>query len=297
MENWLDIEFNHAKYTKNLWGRSVIQAIDMDNCIELYNCMHRTTEKIDTQMTLLGYDQYLWTSSVHKYLGDTALHLAMRQRKMMCVHMLLILKAKTDINNAAGISAESLSLTLFGTTIKNLEYEAYKFILNRINFKDIPKLPDSFRYRHIEKEAWKLMEDGRILYSELPTSFAGDDTILNKHLYNIRKSHLSFNLKKPAGTIGVDNESTATGQENNTANSETSATATASGAATLSPYKGPTWTKEFDRDGRHYYYNQVFVLTNDLHCQKNMRLFICFCCASLCDSLLVSRVGRNLQAI
>jgi hypothetical protein len=107
--------------------------------------------------------------------------------------MLLLLKAKTDIPNASNINANDMCVSYFGTTAKNLEYEAHKFILHRTNLKDLPKLPDSVRYRNIEKEAWKLMEQGRILYSELPKSFAGDDAILNKHLHTLRKSHLSFN--------------------------------------------------------------------------------------------------------
>lgn len=197
IENWLEIELNHAKYTPNLWGRAVLQAIDQDDCIALFNSSKREGFDIDTQITILGYAQYLWTAQFHKFLGDTALHLAIRQKKMMCVHMLLHLKARFDIPNAAGITADDMCQSFFGTSAKNLKYEAVKFILHRTNLKDIPKLPDSVQYRHIEKEAWKLMEQGRILYSELPKSFAGDDAILNKHLAKLRKSHLSFNMPKP----------------------------------------------------------------------------------------------------
>ena len=135
-----------------------------------------------------------------------------------------------------------------------MEYEAYKFILNRINLKDIPKLPDSFRYRHIEKEAWKLMEEGRILYSELPTSFAGDDTILNKHLYNVRKNYLSFNLKKPGTPSAVPDNAAA-----NAAPSTALADGTTATSLPTAPLANPSapWVKEVDRDGKPYYYNQV----------------------------------------
>jgi hypothetical protein len=205
IEDWLQVEFNHAKYSLSSWGRSVVHAIDMDDCFALFNASKITPlsgADLNTQVNTLGYDQYLWTSAVHNYIGDTALHLALRQNKMMCVHMLLILKVKTNIVNAFEETAESMCMSMFNTDIKNLAYEAIKFILNRIDLKDIPRLPDLAQYRNVEKEAWDLMWEGRVCYTELPKSFMEDDKVLEKHLAVVRKDFLSFNYatrkKKPA---------------------------------------------------------------------------------------------------
>ena len=250
IKNWLDVEFNHAKYSKNSWGRAVIQAIDLDDSIALFNCMGKPGANINAQIDILGYDQYLWTCMVHKYLGDTALHLAMRQRKMMCVHMLLLLKARTDLSNQSGETADSLSIKLFGTSAKNLEYEAFKFILNRTPLKDIPKLPDDPRYRNIEREAWKLMEQGRVLYTELPKSFGESDPILEKHLFLIRKNYLSFNLPKKTSSSTISNPSELTSaEEKEKENKDIS--------PTLSPEIIREWELTADADGNEYYYNSV----------------------------------------
>jgi hypothetical protein len=186
---------------------------------------------------------------IHKYLGDTALHLAMRQKKMMCVHVLLILKARTDIPNQKGETADSLSIKLFGTTAKNLEYEAYKFLLNRLPHKDIPGLPDEPRYRQVEKDAWKLMEQGRILHSELPRSFGGADPILDRHLYLIRKNYLSFNLPKKV----------LPGQEAAPTETEQAAAATAVPAPEAAEAAPPVseWIIKTDAKKKQYYFNQV----------------------------------------
>jgi hypothetical protein len=206
---------------------------------------------INAQVDILGYDQYLWTCMIHKYLGDTALHMAMRQKKMMCVHVLLVLKARIDIPNQKGETADSLSIKLFGTSAKNLEYEAYKFLLNRLPHKDIPGLPDEPRYRQVEKDAWKLMEQGRILYSELPRSFGGADPILDKHMYLIRKNYLSFNLPKkgtppvPAAVPGVDDSAAA------------STAASAPDAAAEAAPPPSEWVVKTDGKKNPYYFNQV----------------------------------------
>lgn len=242
IQSWLDVELNHAKYTKDLWGRSVIRAIDLDDSIALYDCMNKPGVNIDTQIDFLGYAQYLWTCMVHKYFGDTALHLAVRQRKMMCVHMLLRLHARADIPNSNGETADNLCIKLFGTTAKNMEYEAIKFLLHRTPLKDIPRLPDDPRYRHIEKEAWGLMEQGRVLYSELPKSFGGADPILDKHLALIRKNFLSFNLPKKQGEskdAALDGDTPAA--------TESAADAVAS--------ENP-WVLTADANGNQYYFNE-----------------------------------------
>ena len=256
IENWLDIEFNHAKYSKNSWGRLVIQAIDMDDHISLYNCMKKPNVDINTQFDMLGYAQYLWTSSVHKYFGDTALHFAMRQKKMMCVHILLIMKARFDIPNKTGETADSLSLKLFGTSAKNLKYEAYKFILNRTPLKDISKLPDSIRYRNIEKEAWKLMEEGRILYSELPKSFGGSDPILDKHLHVIRRDYLSFNL--PPKPVILKGKAARLAAEAAVAEAMRIDEEEKEKKKLLAQAEATSdWIMTADGDGNQYYYNQV----------------------------------------
>jgi hypothetical protein len=252
IKEWLGTELHHAKYSKVLWGREVIRAIDMDDCTGLNKCMCKPGSNINTQVDILGYDQYLWTCMIHKYLGDTALHLAMRQKKMMCVHVLLVLKARTDIPNQKGETADSLSIKLFGTSAKNLEYEAYKFLLNRLPHKDIPGLPDEPRYRQVEKDAWKLMEQGRILHSELPRSFGGADPILDKHLYLIRKNYLSFNLPKK----GAPPDQAAVPGATELAAASTTAPAedTAQTAAAPPPSE---WVIKTDGKKNPYYFNQV----------------------------------------
>jgi ankyrin repeat protein len=52
------------------------------------------------------------------YIGDTALHLALRQKKFVCAHALLILGAKADISNNAGVTQEALVFKMTGKTLQ-----------------------------------------------------------------------------------------------------------------------------------------------------------------------------------
>ena len=53
-------------------------------------------------------------------LGDTALHIAIKQKKLLCVSILLLLKAKTAIPNAEGKTAEELSHEILHRSLQDI---------------------------------------------------------------------------------------------------------------------------------------------------------------------------------
>ena len=61
-----------------------------------------------SQATVDNYGGHAWTHYRHNFIGDTALHLALRQRKLKCAYMLLALGASSDIENAKGETAADL---------------------------------------------------------------------------------------------------------------------------------------------------------------------------------------------
>jgi hypothetical protein len=214
IEPWVNVELKHglSKQT-DPWGRRVIQAIDMDDCIAMFevfddrnNNKSSGPKNINSQVTLFGYGEYIWTSYVHRYIGDTALHLAIKQKKMMCLHMLLILKANPTILNASFVSAEDLCKQFLGTSALNLAYESMKYILNNLNPKQFKRMPDSALYRSLQNEAWMLLREGRIMYSELPASL--NTANLEVISATEKKSYLSFNVPPPSsaddgGSVGT----------------------------------------------------------------------------------------------
>jgi hypothetical protein len=46
------------------------------------------------------------------------MHLALRQKKFVCAHALLVLGARTDIPNDAGVTQEDLIFTMTGKTLQ-----------------------------------------------------------------------------------------------------------------------------------------------------------------------------------
>ena len=63
-------------------------------------------------------------SLINVFEGDTALHLAIKQKKMKSIYSLLLMDADTTIRNAKGENAEDLSLRLLNKSIRTLKNES-----------------------------------------------------------------------------------------------------------------------------------------------------------------------------
>lgn len=270
-DEWLRIELSHAKFSYSHsssgrhWGRAVIRSIDLDDSIMLHSSLtmqqvgestgaatagaavrssdqHQLiADRINTQVDCLGYAEYLWTASIHRFLGDTALHLAVRQRKMRCVHMLLLLEADVHIKNEADETAHLMVAALLHTTVRELRFEAVRFILRNTPVKDIGMFPNMhhLRFQRIEKEAWDLMKAGRIMYSAPPSSLSKADPALKRHVASARTKYLSIN------TSAAEAEQHRGEQDQ------------ALASATDSQSGPPSWVQMSDADGNQYFYNEV----------------------------------------
>lgn len=261
-DDWLRVELSHAKYSCSHsngrhWGRAVIRSIDLDDSIMLYSSLtiggaavmpsdqHQLiADRINTQVDCLGYAEYLWTASIHRFLGDTALHLAIRQRKMRCVHMLLLLEADVHIKNAADETAHLMVGALLHTTVRELRFEAVRFILRNTAAKDIDRFPDMnhLRFQRIEKEAWDLMKAGRIMYSAPPSTLSKADLALKRHVASTRTKHLSIN------TSAVEAEEQHRSEQDQALVSATD--------SQIAPSGPPSWVQMSDADGNQYFYNE-----------------------------------------
>jgi hypothetical protein len=161
--NWIEEELRFAKSAARneecAWGRRVILAIAKDDPAALMstfqaNLRHSTIKKdstpaknsgspnVDEQCQLTGYANFMWTPLMHRFLGDTALHLAIKQKKIGCVSALLALGASTSISNASGDTPESLSLRYYNKSIANLEFEALRTLFTKMRPKDFNSMPD-----------------------------------------------------------------------------------------------------------------------------------------------------------
>jgi hypothetical protein len=202
VEEWMQRELLHSKSALNdvAWGKRVTQGVDLDDVIKIAHLMdrkHYPSANINLQITTRGYAEYLWTPRIHEFLGDTALHMALRQKKLFVTYMLLYLGADPLIANARGITAAELCMSQFHTSYQNLKFDAKRKILEKINPLRWKELPADFYCRHTEEEAWRLMRAGRVLYTELPkalhqeaTRNVNTTTVIS---HNARK-RLSFNL-------------------------------------------------------------------------------------------------------
>jgi len=181
VERFLLSELQFSRSTYVPWGKEVVRAIDFDDClklVEVFEVKSQLGANVNAQVTASNYGGYIWTAWLHKLQGDTALHMAVRQRKMMCTYMLLAMGAATDIENQNGETASDLCLKRFGREIRDLRKEAFRELLQRIDpsqYGLFPKVSDNFPT--VEQEAFSLLNDGRILYTELPQCFSYADII------------------------------------------------------------------------------------------------------------------------
>eukprot|EP01038_Epipyxis_sp_PR26KG_P015703 gene15703-21255_t len=253
-ESWIKQELKHGKSSFVSWGRDAMHAIDMDDYVLLYNIF--TTEKddndidlvnnnngiskpdnpnlnnllfdINTQTNTLGYGGYLWTPWIHSFLGDTILHIAIKQKKMRCIHMLLLMDIDTTIPNANRETAQDLMKKILFKSYKLLQFESIRYLITNTHpfeFHNMPSL--LLNLRNVEKEAWDLMKEGRCLYTNIPKSFQISQIKSNDNNNQKEQNYFSF-----------DNEQHAVEKSKKI----------------LEP---PRWMKLKDASGGYYYYDQI----------------------------------------
>lgn len=177
-EYWLRHELKFSKSAYVPWGRKAIRALDLDDCVSLYEIylnLGHLGASLSCQTTAYGYGGHIWTVWIHKHLGDTILHLAVKQRKMRCLYTLLFLDIDTSIRNSDGYTAEELSLSILKKTFKDLRLESNRMLLPFVDPRKFSRLPDRFNFRSLAEEAWRLMEAGRSMFSQPPVSFGYKD--------------------------------------------------------------------------------------------------------------------------
>jgi hypothetical protein len=285
IDEWGQTELLHSK--SNLqdveWGKQVIRAIDLDDCVKLSQLMDTKNyplSNINCQTTTMGYSGYLWTVKIHEHLGDTALHRALYQKKLYCVYMLLFLQADPLLLNEKGVTSALLCQQIFSTSYQNMKYDAKRKIIDKISPIQWKLLPSSFECQTVENEAWKLMKLGKICYSEFPNALKNHQKNIPKTMIqsNTRK-HLSFNtseslkknlknhleknkndifdfheksLKKSSKKLGNNNNN-----NNNTANISPENTVNNNNHNQAVSRPSSKWLKLQTNTGEVYYYHQV----------------------------------------
>ena len=178
-----DLKFSKSSYMP--WGRLVIRAIDFDDCVSMVQTFETRAAlgaHVDVQATSENYGGYVWSAWITNFVGDTALHMALRQKKMKCAYMLIAMGAVTDIENSRGQTAEDIITKSLGKTVRQMELDAFREVIPLLDPMQLKYLPKRSTVTHVnfptvEREAWDMMTAGRSMYVETPKCFEYDDII------------------------------------------------------------------------------------------------------------------------
>jgi hypothetical protein len=165
------LEISRSKYLS--WGKEIIFAIDADNpakLIRTFQIKKHLGANLNEQTTRRGYGGYAWTMWLHKHLGDTALHIALKQKKILCVHALLLIEASQSIQNDDGLFANDLALEIYGKSLQRIRQDSEHELIGNMHPRDYFLLPDLLIYRNLSPQSNSLMEQGRCEYSKPPLS-------------------------------------------------------------------------------------------------------------------------------
>ena len=256
-----DLKFSKSTYLP--WGRLVIRAIDFDDCAAMCKVFEEKRElgaNVDEQSTSENYGGHTWTAWITSFVGDTALHMALRQNKMKCVYMLIAMGACVDIENCRGQTAEDM-IRDKGLKLRQLELDAFREVIPQIDpttFRHLPKRSPhtAANFPSVEREAWDLMEQGRNMYQEVPACFAYDDIIpdVKKFKEKPRKWATRFDAKTQRkyriDAYTGDIEWLAHEPKKKVINTDAS-------FVKAPPSSKKEWTMAFDESGKKYYYNTV----------------------------------------
>lgn len=151
VEGWLAQELRYGKANYNRWGRMVLRAIDVDDGLALIDIfIHKKDvlgSNINAQTTIRGYEGHVWTAWIHNHIGDTALHIAIKQKRMVCIYALLLIEADVSIKNEDNETAAELCERIIGIPLKMLHGDARQGLAPCIDPRSFTKLPDSVLMR------------------------------------------------------------------------------------------------------------------------------------------------------
>lgn len=172
---FLTSEMSNSRGPYNKWGRQVIRAIDIDDSVMLHSAFEKNKSlgsDINTQTNTFGYADYIWTVWIHKYLGDTALHLALKQAKIRCICQLVLTHGiDLTIKNNDGLTAADICQEVLGVSITTLIREARTILLQLIDPRKFMSIPFYLPHHRVEHEALDLIHHGRCLFTDAPVSF------------------------------------------------------------------------------------------------------------------------------
>jgi hypothetical protein len=197
---WLKQKLRQSKTQYKPWGRQIIDAIDLDDCCVLSEIFSpikyrfKRPKQMDKNGKLRedkeeqprdincqvkhndGYDGHIWTPWIHNFTGDTALHISIKQKKINCTCMLLILDARYDIKNYKGITSADLCFHVYGCTIEHFKNESFRTLLKSMPPDKIDLIPIRIPFKlnsriaDVNKEATSLMWAGRSVFTNAPKS-------------------------------------------------------------------------------------------------------------------------------
>lgn len=149
---WLKKELEYGKGHYVRWGRMVIEALDLDDGLSLFEVFDHQQywfqSNINVQTTILGYSDHILTAWMHSHIGDTALHMAIKQKKMLCVYALLLLHAEFNIPNELGDTAADLCQIILNVSVRELQIEALRCLTPFIDPRFFHKIPDVGNFFH-----------------------------------------------------------------------------------------------------------------------------------------------------
>lgn len=170
------LDQSKAKDASTFWGRKAIFALDMDSAEDIVRIYIKEKDHFKSdvfeQVTPYGYAGYLWTIRIHKYLGDTILHLALRMKKLECVYALLLHNISPDtyeVRNILDESCNDVCKAIYNTTLEDMKRIAFEEIINSVDprrFEYI--LPMKSKYQSSQREARYLLHNGRFLGDVTP---------------------------------------------------------------------------------------------------------------------------------
>jgi hypothetical protein len=111
-----------------VWGREIIAAIDRNDATKLCHSFKFKAYlglNINETVNAHGYGGYVWTPWIHTYLGDTALHIAIKLKKLVAMCAILVLDPDISIRNDEGQTPADLCLSVLKKPMLEFQQDAY----------------------------------------------------------------------------------------------------------------------------------------------------------------------------